>query len=155
MMDNTSYKLFKLSNSGYWCSQIMLKLALEEEGSENEDLVRAMYGMSMGMGMQRSCGVITGAVGILGIYAGKGNDFEYPKKEFSGMLKQFIKWFENEFESTECEDIIGVCSFTDYANNTEYRVKCGDILLKSYEKVKEILSENGFDFGNREYYGED
>ena len=150
-MDDMVFKLFKLFNSGYCCTQIMVKMALDEEEKENEDLLRAVNGLCMGVGStQKICGVLTGGVAILGLYAGKGGDYEYPKEEYSSMVDEFTEWFESEFGSTECIDIIGVCSVTDYTTNQEYRLKCGDTLIKSYEKIQEILKDHNFEFGSRE-----
>lgn len=150
-MDDMAFKLFKLVNAGYCCTQLMVKMALDEEEKENEDLLRALNGFCMGVGStQKICGVLTGGIAILGLYAGKGNDIEYPKEEYSSMVDEYTEWFESEFKSTECRDIIGVCSVTDYTTNQEYRLKCGDILVKSYEKVQEILKDHNFEFGSRE-----
>ena len=75
-MDNTAFEMFRLKNAGYCCTQIMVKMALDEEEKENEDLLRAINGLCMGIGRtQKICGVLTGGVAILGLYAGKGNDF--------------------------------------------------------------------------------
>lgn len=150
-MDDMAFKLFKLVNAGYCCTQIIVKMALDEEGKENEDLLRAVNGLCMGVGStQKICGVLTGGIAILGLYAGKGNNFEYPKQGYSNMVDEFTEWFETEFGSTECADIIGVCSVTDYITNQEYRLKCGNVLTKSYEKVQEILMEHDYEFGSRE-----
>lgn len=150
-MDDTAFEMFKLVNAGYCCTQILVKMALDAEEKENEDLLRALNGLCMGIGStQKICGVLTGGIAILGLYAGKGNDLEYPKKEYSSMVDEYTEWFEEEFGSTECKDIIGVCSVTDYTNNQEYRLKCGDVLVKSYEKIQEILGNHDFEFGSRE-----
>lgn len=150
-MDDMAFRLFKLVNSGYCCTQIMVKMALDEEEKENEDLLRAVNGLCMGVGStQKTCGVLTGGIAILGLYAGKGNDSEYPKEEYSSMVDEFTEWFESEFGSTECADIIGVCDVTDYTTNQKYRLKCGDTLIKSYEKIQEILNDHNFEFGSRE-----
>ena len=88
------------------------------------------------------CGVLTGGIALLGLYAGKGNDTEYPnrsKPEYTAMVDEYNEWFEDGFKSTECSDIIGVCTIKDYNTNMDYRLKCGDILVKSYEKLQEIL----------------
>ena len=150
-MDETGFQMFKLTNAGYCCSQIMVKMALDAEDLENVDLLRAINGFCMGVGStQKACGVLNGGIAILGLYAGKGTDTEYPKQEFSGMVDEFTGWFENEFGSTQCQDIIGVCTVTDFQSHQEYRLKCGDILLKSYQKIQEILQQNNFEFGSRE-----
>lgn len=150
-MDDLGFQMFKLTNAGFCCSQIMVKMALDAEDLENPDLLRAINGFCMGIGnMQKTCGVLNGGIAILGLYAGKGTGTEYPKQEFSGMVDEFTGWFEKEFGSTQCQDIIGVCTVTDFQSNQEYRLKCGDILIKSYQKIQEILQENNFEFGSRE-----
>jgi C_GCAxxG_C_C family probable redox protein len=150
-MDDLAFQMFKLVNLGYCCTQVMMKMALDEEEKENDDLLRAVNGLCMGVGnAQKTCGVLTGGIAILGLYAGKGNDIEYPSQEYSRMVDEYREWFESEFGSTECVDIIGVCSVTDYTTNQEYRLKCGDTLKKSYEKIPEILRNHNFEFGNRE-----
>ena len=150
-MDESGFQMFKLTNAGFCCAQIMVKMALDAEGGENADLLRAINGFCMGIGStQKTCGVLSGGIAVLGLYAGKGTDTEYPKQEFSAMVDEFTGWFENEFGSTQCQDIIGVCTVTDFQSHQEYRLKCGDILLKSYQKIQEILQQNNFEFGSRE-----
>lgn len=150
-MDDLGFTMFKLTNSGYCCAQIMLKLALDAEETENPDLLRALNGFCLGVGStQKTCGVLSGGIPILGLYAGKGTDTERPKPGFSHMVDDYTGWFEHEFGSTQCQDIIGVCSVTDFLSSQEYRLKCGDILQKSYGKLQEILQENGYEFGERE-----
>lgn len=149
-MSDMSFELFKLSSKGYCCTQIMLKLALEAEEKENEDLIRASKGLCLGIGgTQKTCGVLTGGIGILGLYAAKGNDKESTKEDYSSMVEEFINWFEEEFESTECIDIIGPYDFENKEKNSNTQ-KCGDIIAKSYSKVVEILLDHGYEYGSRE-----
>lgn len=149
-MDDTAFKIFKLSASGFCCTQIMMRLALDEEEKENMDLIRAVNGLCKGIGdAQKTCGVLTGGIGIIGLYAGKGEEREYTKEGYSLMLDEYLEWFDEAFESTQCLDLIGVTKFTD-ANNQSYMVKCGDILMKSYYKIQGILTEHGYEFGSRE-----
>lgn len=150
-MDELGFQMFKLTGAGYCCSQIMMKMALDAEDKENADLLRAVNGLCMGVGStQKTCGVLNGGIAVLGLYAGKGTDTEYPKQGFSNMVDEFTQWFADEFGSTQCEDIIGVCSIADYQTHQEYRLKCGDVLMKSYVKIQEILQENDYEFGSRE-----
>ena len=151
MTDDLGLKMFKLSAAGYCCSQIMMKLTLEAEEIENPDLIRAVGGLCFGVGSyQKTCGVLTGGIAVFGLYAGKGTDGEYPKPCFSAMVDDYTDWFAAEMGSVECRDIIGVCSVTDYQTNQSYRLKCGDILVRSFNKVREILQENDFEFGSRD-----
>ena len=149
MASDTAFKVFRLSALGYCCTQIMLKMALEEEGIENDDMIRAVNGLCNGIGgKQRTCGVLIGGVMILGLYAGKGKDREYYKENYGDMVHEFTDWFEEEFDSVDCIDIIGVKKSDD--GETSYMLKCGDIIIKSYDKVIEILTENGYTFGVRD-----
>jgi C_GCAxxG_C_C family probable redox protein len=149
-MDELSYRILNLTNKGYCCSQIMLKLALEEEEKENPDLIRAVNGLCNGIGNeQKTCGVLTGGIGILGLYAGKGEDQDYAKTGYSSMIRQFIEWFESEFNSLDCSDLIGFTKFTD-DHDQSYLMKCGNILTKSYFKIRQILEEYGYEFGDRD-----
>ncbi|HWQ41768.1 MAG TPA: C-GCAxxG-C-C family protein [Desulfosporosinus sp.] len=145
-------EMFKLFNAGYCCTQIMVKMALDEEEKENEDLLRALNGFCKGVGSTapKICGVITAGIAILGLYAGKGNDLEFSKPGYSRMADEYTEWFETEFGGTDCQDLIGVVSIIDWSTKQEYRLKCGNILLKSYIKVQEILADHDFEFGNRE-----
>ncbi len=148
-MNDLAFKIFKLSASGFCCTQIMLKLALDEEETENNDLIRAVNGLCNGIGgTQKTCGVLSGGIGILGLYAGKGSEREYARENFSRMMHEFLEWFEGSFESLECEQLIGLTKFED--GDQSYQVKCGDMLVKSYTKICEILSEYDYEIGSRE-----
>ncbi|MFA9466113.1 MAG: DVU_1555 family C-GCAxxG-C-C protein [Velocimicrobium sp.] len=148
-MDDLMFQIFKLSSVGFCCTQIMMKLALDEEETENSDLIRVVNGLCNGIGgKQKTCGVLSGGIGILGLYAGKGTERDYANENFPHMMHDFYEWFESEFGKTECEQLIGLTKFE--AGNQSYQVKCGDILVKSYDKIREILSEYGYEFGSRE-----
>lgn len=150
-MNDTAFRIFKLAAAGFCCTQIILKLALEDEEKENPDLIKAVNGFCAGIGYsKKTCGVLTGGIAVLGLYAGKGEAREIYKENYNAMMKEYMDWFEEEFESTECGDIIGIQSISDDAGNITYPVKCGDILQKSYEKVQEVLFKNGYEYGDRD-----
>lgn len=148
-MDELAYKVFNLSASGFCCTQVMIKMALDDEGENNEDLVRALNGFCRGIGgTQRTCGVLTGGISVLGLYAGKGNAMEYSNEKFQKMVDDYIQWFENHFDSIECAELIGVTEFEN--GDQSYQIKCGNILTESYEKIISIIEDYGFEYGNRE-----
>lgn len=150
-MDELEFELFKLRNAGYCCTQMMMKLALDAEGTENPDLMKAMQGLCMGVGgLQKTCGVLTGGLAIIGLYAGKGKDDEQPHPDYFNMVDEYIGWFESEFGSTDCEDIIGACTMAEYKSNQDLLLKCGDTLKKCYEMIQQLLSDYNIEFGNRE-----
>lgn len=150
-MDDISFRIYKLAVSGFCCSQIMIIMALEEEERENEDLVKASHGLCGGINLtQKTCGCIISGIQILGMYGGKGSEDEYCKENFKVMMDEYMEWFEEKFESTDCIDLVGVQIIKDDEGNATYPVKCGDIVKECYLKIQQILYENEYDFGDRE-----
>lgn len=140
------FKMFKLANSGYCCSQILIIMYLESNGIENVQLIKAMAGLCAGVGNTgKTCGVVTGGACLFGLYAGKGIDIEIRDDNLKKMIQEFVQWFEDEFESSECADIITVDVLNDINEREAYPIKCGNIMQKSYNKINEILKENGYE----------
>ena len=140
------FKMFKLANSGYCCSQILIIMYLESNGIENVQLIKAMAGLCAGVGNTgKTCGVVTGGACLFGLYAGKGIDIEIRDDNLKKMNQEFVQWFEDEFESSECADIITVDVLNDINEREAYPIKCGNIMQKSYNKINEILKENGYE----------
>lgn len=147
-MDDLSVRLFKLSNDGFCCAQIMYKFALEDEESTNDDLVRAAQGLCRGIAdTQKTCGVLTGGIGVLGLYGAKGGESEVANENFAQMIKEFHAWFKAEFGTTKCVTLIGERDFA--SSDQSFKPICAEIIKKAYVKVYEILQEHGYEYGNR------
>jgi C_GCAxxG_C_C family probable redox protein len=136
-------RMIQLAQQGFYCSQILLLLGLEAQGKTNADLIRTMGGLAGGLGFSGDiCGVITGAACLLGLYAGKGMPEEEEDPRLNLMVDQLVEWFRNRcneaYGGTSCEAIIG----DDPQNLT---TRCPTLVLETYEKVKALLMENGFD----------
>ncbi len=143
-MNDIGFRLIQLAGKGYCCSQILAILALEIQGRENPDLVRAMAGLCMGAGNSGGvCGVFTGAVCLLALYGAKGADSEKEADRLPLMYAELSEWFEQSacasFGGTTCKDIIGEDSRQP---NPE---RCGRLLVDTWGRILEILVENGFD----------
>lgn len=148
-MDDVSLRLFKLSSAGFCCAQIMYKLALEDEGTCNDDLVRSAQGLCRGIAdTQQTCGVLSGGIGVLGLYAAKAKNEQSANEDFAPMVQAFHEWFQTEFGSTQCAALIGVRDF--HSGDQSFKPICAGIIQKAYVKVYEILLEHGYDYGNRE-----
>lgn len=142
-MDELSLRLFKLSSEGFCCAQIMYKLALEDESSSNDDLVRSAQGLCRGIAdTQQTCGVLSGGIGVLGLYGAKGNETEDANKDFPQMIHTFHEWFKTEFGSTQCATLIGVRDF--HSGDQSYKPICAEMIQKAYIKVYELLVEYGY-----------
>jgi C_GCAxxG_C_C family probable redox protein len=141
-MDQTMLRMMELDYNGYYCSQILLILALEAQGKNDPDLVRAMGGLAHGSSFDDGiCGTLTGAACLLGLYAGKGSDEEHEDEQLKFMLKDLGDWFEQRFGrrygDVTCEAIVG--------DRTEMRQRCAAVVEETYTKVLELLSAGGYD----------
>ena len=141
-MDETLMRMMELSYNGYYCSQILLIMALEAQGKENPDLVRAMGGLANGCGTEEGiCGILTGADCLLGLYAGKGCDNEREDEQLKYMMRDLWEWFEqtigSRYGGIACKTIVG--------DRTEVRQRCGAIVAETYARVVELLTAEGYD----------
>ncbi|WMJ84012.1 DVU_1555 family C-GCAxxG-C-C protein [Oscillospiraceae bacterium LTW-04] len=134
-------KILELSQQGFYCAQILAILALEADGKENPDLIRAMSGLNGGIGFSgKTCGALTGGACVLSYFTGKGEADELEAPESRAMIQEYINWFETEFGEehggTGCDEILEC----NPANRLE---RCPGIVGAAFEKVVELLSEKG------------
>ncbi|WP_414151470.1 DVU_1555 family C-GCAxxG-C-C protein [Acetobacterium carbinolicum] len=149
-MDELAFELFQLASKGYCCTQCMVKMIMEMEEKENPDLIRAMGGLCNGIGnSQKNCGVLTGAIAVFGLYAGKGEDHEYAKAGYDRMVKDYMEWFEERNGSLDCMDLIGVSLFKNTDRSMTFPVKCGELIKEGFLQMNKILRKNGYVPGER------
>ena len=139
-MSDDSFRIAELLLQGDACSHILPKLALEALGRENPDLVRALSALAVGMGRGLVCGSLTGGCCVLGLYGGRADENETVHPRFDLMIEEFTGWFEREmtekYGGVNCRDIINF----DFALKQQ---RCPEIILESWQKIKEILAEHG------------
>ncbi len=144
MMNDVMIRMLQLSQKGYGCSQILIRLLLEARGEDNPALVRSMAGLAYGCGGGRAtCGTLTGGCCALALYAGKGEDGEAGSERLLLMLQELSDWFERQVGGLHggmaCETIVGA------GGPAAARQRCGAIAADTYAKVLEILAAHGFD----------
>jgi len=141
-MDDTALKMMELSYKGYYCSQILILLALECQGKSNPDLVRTLGGLANGCGSDvGTCGVLTGGACLLGLYAGKGTDDEYEDEVLRYLVNDLTAWFER----TVGERHGGITCGVIVGDRTEMRQRCGAIVQETYTYIMELLTFSGYD----------
>jgi hypothetical protein len=133
----------ELKSQGFVCSQILLKMGLELQGKDNPDLVRAVQGLAGGLGYTGDvCGALSAGACLLGLYAGKGLPEEQDEPRLTFMIEDLVKWFKAEygqvFGGIHCDDIIN-------HNDMQVAGSCPAITAATYQKVKDLLVENGFE----------
>lgn len=140
-MDETLLRLMELSYQGYYCSQVMVIMALEAQGKSNPYLIRALGGLANGCGHESgTCGVLTGAACLFGLYAGKGTDDEVEDEILKYMLNDLMVWFEMTFGAKYG----GITCGTIVGDRTEVRQRCGAIVSETYQYAMGLLESSGY-----------
>ncbi|MFH1156940.1 MAG: C-GCAxxG-C-C family protein [Pseudomonadota bacterium] len=143
-MDTTTLHMMQLGKKGYTCSQILVQMGLELRGEDNPALVRAMTGLAYGCGAGAgTCGALTGGCCLIALFAGKGSDEEQASDRILLMLTELSDWFSEQvgqqYGGMECQAIVG-----DEGPSAS-AIRCGDIVVRTYGKVLEILAANGIE----------
>ncbi len=141
-MNEYDLDILKLKNQGYCCSQIVLHMALDIQGTQNPGLIRAMAGLCRGYSSERGpCGALTGALCLLAYYAGKGRADEEADERLPLMLSELVHWFEGDatarFGGSNCAHIV-----SDFKPDMAV---CGGLISGCYGRALTILVENGID----------
>ncbi len=145
---DTFARLKELKGQGYFCSQMLMLLAMDLQGKDDPDLVRAMNGLAGGLGFAgETCGALTGGACILGLYSGKGTPDEDEDFRLMAMVPELVKWFKATYEpkygGIRCEQILA-------GEIRQYQAqRCPEIVATTFQKVKELLVENGYDLAGR------
>lgn len=134
-------RMMELSGKGFYCAQIMLILAMESEGKEDPDLVRAMGGLNGGLGFSGGpCGAMTGGCCLLSYFTGKGEAEELEDPNSAVVIQSYIQWFretmEAQYGGCDCATILD-------GNPMNKMQRCPDIVAESFEKAMEILEAHG------------
>ena len=136
-------RMIQLAGQGFYCSQVLLVMGLEAQGKSDPDLIRSMAGLAGGLGFTGdTCGALTGGACLLGLYAGRGAPEEQEDEKLNLMVSELVDWFSEEYGKIyggiRCEIILG----DDPRNRT---ARCPNMVFGTYEKVKALLIEYGFD----------
>jgi len=133
-MSDTARRIAYLGSQGYCCSQIMVELGLEALGDENPELINAMRGLCKGLHSGRVCGTLTGAACLLSMID--------PKAAEGHLIPRLVEWFSMTYEpaygGTDCKTILDDNPMNKYE-------RCPRIMLETYEKCRELLSEAGYE----------
>lgn len=149
-MTDRFMKMLELSQQGFYCSQILLLMGLEAQGKDIPEVVRAMSGLTGGMGFcGKTCGALTGGACLIGLYAGKGTPEEMEDSRLNEMVKELVEWFEEE----NLAPYGGIACFDILENNPANRMmRCPQLVLQTLSKVEEILTKGGYDLSGRTTY---
>ena len=146
---NDLMRMQELKQQRFFCSQILIILGLELQGKSNPDLVRCMHSLAGGLGFAgETCGTLTGGACLLGLYAGKGAPEEQEDPRLFSMIEALVTWFKEKYGAQyggiTCNQIL--------ENNLKNRsTRCPLLVAETYQKIKELLVENGFDLSGTDH----
>jgi len=133
-------RMLELAGQGFFCAQIIMTIALESEGKKDEDLIRAMGGLSGGLGFTGDvCGALSGGCCMLSYFAGKGEPDEMEHPEFREMTAELVAWFKEytaEYGGHSCTNILS----GDQRNRMQ---RCPVMIQAVFEKCMELLGGRG------------
>lgn len=141
-------RMLELKRQGFFCSQILMQMALDLQGRENPALVRATHGLAGGLGFTgETCGALTGGVVVLSLYAGKGRPQDEDDPRLLFMVEDLVKWFKTGYGQAyggiRCDEILA-------GDPRAQATRCPLMVAGTFQKVKELLVENGFDLAGPE-----
>jgi hypothetical protein len=123
-MDDIQERILGSRLKGNCCSQIIMDLALEDIGRENEELVSAMGAFCNGMGHGKICGILASAIAVLHVADTEG--------DVDQLQEDYMNWFEDAFGAYDCGDLVG--------NDPEKRMtECPRMILESYVKLHGMI----------------
>ncbi|WP_165498270.1 DVU_1555 family C-GCAxxG-C-C protein [Siculibacillus lacustris] len=141
-MTDAGFRIAELLLSGLRCSHVLVRLALEAQGRDDPDLVRAMSGLANGMGQGFNCGALSGGCCVLGLVAGRAGESEADDPRFAAALDAFTGWFHaaahERWGGIDCADIMKF----DPVLKAE---RCPALILEVWEQLCDTLADHGFD----------
>ena len=139
---DTGFRIAEMLLSGLKCSHVLMKLALEAQGRDEPDLVRAMSGLALGMGQGFNCGALSGGACVLGLLAGRAREDETDDPRFAAVLDAFGGWFHasahERFGGIDCADIMKF-------DPTLKAERCPALIGEVWDRLNEILAEHDID----------
>ena len=142
-MDELLFKMVQWSREGFFCSQILLLLAMEQLQRENPELIRAMGGLNGGVGFcGKLCGALSGGACLISLYAGKGAADELEDSQVNELIAQLAEWFQ-----TEACGAYGGCNCTDILEGdpNNRMTRCPQLVQQTFEKATALLTQVGYD----------
>jgi len=138
-LDGPYLDILFLKQSGYCCSQIVVKLVLRDLGRDNPDLVRSMAALCFGAGSSGgTCGVLTGAACALSLCLETFPDRDRQAPELPLLLGELVDWFtvraKSAYGGSTCNEILSA---------SPDKRACADLMTATLEKLQSMLATMG------------
>jgi hypothetical protein len=121
-------RVFELGLQGRCCAQILVTLALEEVGAEDQLLADVVAGLCYGLSEELLCGALSGGALALGVLAGGPVN--------AVVVSDLVDWFKEQYGTTQCGDVLG--------DDPAARVtRCPGIVAATFQEVLELAEAYG------------
>ncbi len=143
-MSNSYQKGKEAFDSGLYCAESVLKVITDEEGVSSPLLPGIATGFCSGMSRTcNMCGALTGGILALNVVFGRNSSDDSVEENYKAVQK-LVSDFENEFGSTNCQELLGCNLGNDIGqkkfNENELYLKCGEYTGKATELVRAIIN---------------
>ncbi|MEN8158027.1 MAG: C-GCAxxG-C-C family protein [Bacteroidota bacterium] len=132
--------------SGHNCSQALLLTFADDLKYSRELALKIASGFGGGMGKQQeTCGAVTGAIMVLGLFRGEqvNNNDELKSKTY-GSVRELNRQFTEAFQSTNCLKLTG-CDLNTPEGEEKFREEevmkgiCTECVKKAVQIVESMI----------------
>lgn len=127
-MADIDVRVTELGLQGQCCAQIMVRLALEERGEQNEQMAEAVGALCFGLFSGVGCGALAAGALAMWLLAGRPVDGE--------VVTQLVDWFRERHGTTECDAILG-------GDPGARLTRCPVIVAETYAEAHDLLDTYG------------
>jgi len=143
-MNSPKRRTKKLFDSGLYCAESVLKVIADEENIDSPLIPGIATGFCSGMSRTcNMCGALTGGILALNVVFGRNSSEESVEKNYRA-VQSLINKFENEFGSTNCQELLG-CDLgsekgQETFNGNSLHLKCREYTGRVTELAHEIIN---------------
>lgn len=120
------------AEQGFYCAESVLIALAEGLGVQSEIIPRIATGFCSGMARTcGQCGAVSGAVMGMGLKLGRDHPSQ-PLDAFYGTVQEFLRRFNDQFGSTNCQALTG-CDLGTPEGQAAFRA--GNTILRCWEYV--------------------
>ncbi len=133
---NRQEKAVNKFKEGFNCAQSVLYSYADEFGLSKDLATKIATGFGGGMGRkQEVCGAVTGALMVIGLMYGRGDEEGKDKQETTySKVQLFIDFFINEFGTVNCKGLLDGCCLLDSEGQKTF--KENKLIERCYEYVR-------------------
>lgn len=129
-MESRITKAAEKHAAGYNCAQAVFCTYCDQFGITEADAYRMSEAFGLGMGTQRTCGALTGALMLAGLKNSGGTELPGATKRTTYQLaQQLTQTFQEKVGATDCKDIKTVPALCS----------CADCIAHACQMVEEQL----------------